>query len=387
MKKRLGSTLVRWMREGVKKGCAGLSALCLRSRSYSVSGIPAALVSHHELPTELYPQVSLPLTSPQTVDLTLSWQFRVKTCLDAGGGFFSLSKAVATSLGGNLNSRGELISTYLKPVDGRPLAQHDLFKFSTKRFFPKIYHTEKPVVTLTAGWQNAFYHWMYEVLPRIHLVEKSGDVQGANLYVAAGKNYQKASLGLLGVPKERIINAGDYDAISTPHLLVPSTPTLPTSWGCQFLRDRILPQLKKRARTRLYVSRRDADKRRVVNEEEVYALLQQYGFERVELADRPLREQMELFHAAEMVVGPHGAGFSHLVFCHPGTPFLEFFHPGYVNVCYWHLSNVTRHPYYYLFGEGKRYPDGVAPPIDPDITLDLAKLKQTLEMMLNDFDR
>ncbi len=366
---------------------ACLSALFLRSRSYSVVGIPSGLVPHEAVPTKLYPPISCPLTPPKTVDSALSWQFRVKTVSDPGGGIFTLPNATATSLGGNLNKRGQLVSTYLKPVDGRPLHRHDLFKFSTKRFFPKIYQTEKPVVTLAAGWQDEFYHWMYEVLPRIHLVEKSGNVLEFNIYVAAHKSFQKTSLELMGIPKERIIDASAYDAISTPHLVVPSTPILPTAWGCQFLRDRILPQMKQRPRKRIYVSRKDADKRRVINEEEVYALLKQYDFEQVELANRPLLEQMELFHAAEIVVGPHGAGFSHLVFCNPGTPFLEFFHPGYVNVCYWHLSNVMKHPYYYLFGEGERYPDGVAPPIDPDITVDLTKLKQTLEMMLDDFDR
>lgn len=78
---------------------------------------------------------------------------------------------------------------------------------------------------------------------------------------------------------------------------------------------------------RLFVSRRDAAKRRLVNEAEILAALAPLGFRAVALAEMPLPRQFALMRAAEAVVGPHGAGFTHLAL-HPGVPRLgEVLHP------------------------------------------------------------
>ena len=58
---------------------------------------------------------------------------------------------------------------------------------------------------------------------------------------------------------------------------------------------------------RLYVSRRQAGRRRVRNEAELMEALAQRGFEAVDLDGATLARQQEMFALAEMVVGPHGA--------------------------------------------------------------------------------
>lgn len=383
MGKGIGSRFVGLLRKGTKKGFTRLAGMILRRHSYPLFGVPSGLKQDSFIPKELYYPSEIDLRPPKTVDKVLFWRFREaleRKGSSEGGGLFTLLNATATSLGGNLTHSGKLVTTYLKPVDGKPAHRHDLFRFSTKRFFPRIYRSDKPVITLAAGWQDAFYHWMYEVLPRMHLVEKAG-YPLKNVYVAAQSKFQKESLALLGL-QDDVIDAKTYDAITTPNLIIPSTPASPSPWGCRFLRESFLPKIDSLSQRRLYVSRRDADKRRVVNEEEIYQLLQKYNFERVDLSNLSFKKQIELFHAAEIVVGPHGAGFSHLVFCKPGTPFLEFFHPGYVNTCYWHLCNMIGHPYHYLFGEAERFPDYFDPNIDPDITLDLKKLEAIIKFML-----
>jgi hypothetical protein len=69
-----------------------------------------------------------------------------------------------------------------------------------------------------------------------------------------------------------------------------------------------------RPRRRLYLTRRNAKHRRVENEDEVWALLQEYSFEIVEPEKLTFREQVELFHSAALVVGPHGAGLASTLF-------------------------------------------------------------------------
>jgi hypothetical protein len=65
---------------------------------------------------------------------------------------------------------------------------------------------------------------------------------------------------------------------------------------------------------RLYISRQGAKHRRVLNEDALMQLLEKWGFHKVVLEDLPFREQVELFHRAEIIVGPHGAGLGTIFF-------------------------------------------------------------------------
>jgi capsular polysaccharide biosynthesis protein len=65
---------------------------------------------------------------------------------------------------------------------------------------------------------------------------------------------------------------------------------------------------------RIYVGRRNATHRRVRNEDALVALLEGYGFRSVQLETLPFEEQVALFHRAEIVVGPHGAGLGTILF-------------------------------------------------------------------------
>ncbi len=94
-------------------------------------------------------------------------------------------------------------------------------------------------------------------------------------------------------------------------------------------------------------------------------------------------EQASCLASAEIVVAPHGAGLTNLVFCNPGTKVIEIFSPSYLPNCYWILSNVCGLDHYYLIGTLLANPDNRLP-IHQDIHLDLAlleKLIQTYDIM------
>jgi capsular polysaccharide biosynthesis protein len=65
---------------------------------------------------------------------------------------------------------------------------------------------------------------------------------------------------------------------------------------------------------RVYLSRKDAMMRRVLNEPAVEALLQAHGFETVQTERLSVFEQVALFSNAEIIAGPHGAGLTNAVF-------------------------------------------------------------------------
>lgn len=353
---------------GLKRGGAFLSSKLLRSKSYPISGIPSGVTELEEEEKVIFPKTSFscppprsfqPYENPLFVATTLNPTVPDETTFTVKGGY-------ATEGGGTLISTGRLITNRLDLTGGKTLYEHPLFYFSGSRFFPRIYKTDQPIVSMTAGWQDAFFHWIYQVLPRLELVDSS-----QTLYIAQGKPFQKETLEILGITNT--IDASTYDAAFSPEITVPSMLGIPTPRSCAYLRSLFLDKIPKQEKRRLYISREDALTRQIVNDQDVWRLLHAYGYEKVTLTGLPLLEQMALFRSAESIISPHGAGLSHLIWCDPKTSVIELFHQNYVNVCYWHVSANVNLDYYHLFDTSE------ATTQDPNITVDLKALRMTLD--------
>ena len=61
----------------------------------------------------------------------------------------------------------------------------------------------------------------------------------------------------------------------------------------------------------------------MLNEEEVFALLEPLGFEAITMDGRSIGEQAALFASAAVIVATHGAALANLVFSRPGTTVIE----------------------------------------------------------------
>jgi hypothetical protein len=82
-------------------------------------------------------------------------------------------------------------------------------------------------------------------------------------------------------------------------------------------RSEILNRLRIRSRVvrgkRYFLARRPSDARNY-NQEEVWKVLQQFDFKLVFLDDLTYAESIQLFASAEVLAGPHGAGWAGLLF-------------------------------------------------------------------------
>jgi hypothetical protein len=65
---------------------------------------------------------------------------------------------------------------------------------------------------------------------------------------------------------------------------------------------------------RYYISRSRAKHRRVLNERELLALLEPFGFKMIFMEDYNFAQQVELFQSAEAIVSPHGAGLGGILY-------------------------------------------------------------------------
>ena len=82
-----------------------------------------------------------------------------------------------------------------------------------------------------------------------------------------------------------------------------------------------------------------------------------------------------------MIVAPHGAGLSNLVFCRPGTTVIEIFSPQWLNLAFWKLAaQLDDVRYLYLMGRGAPPPDMRQRDVGADIDVDLRELDEVLEL-------
>lgn len=268
-------------------------------------------------------------------------------------------------------------------VDFRaPRGQHRL---CLRRTLPRQTCIAGRLAVLASAEGNTYFHWLFDVVPRLQTL---AGVPYDRALVECSLSFQQSWLGMLGIDTASVVPAVKHGHFKPDVLLVPSLPGTGlhvTPRSCKYLREiarqagHLAPHPSGR---RLYVSRSDAHRRRIQNEDALWKVLKARDFERLEPGQVSAADQIRLFSEAAVVVGPHGAGLSNLVFCAPGTQVLELFAPTYVNPCFWGISDAVGLRYAYLLGEGELPPDGPEPTsIGEDMSIDLAALELTLDIL------
>jgi hypothetical protein len=101
---------------------------------------------------------------------------------------------------------------------------------------------------------------------------------------------------------------------------------------------------------RIYISRADAARRRIANEEALVGALQERGFKTVELAKLPPHEQIGVFRAAEVVIGPHGMGLTQIIMGHQLGRLIELFHANAGTDAYAFVARAAGIQYDFMVG-------------------------------------
>jgi capsular polysaccharide biosynthesis protein len=267
-----------------------------------------------------------------------------------------------------------------------------------RRRLPPVEKVDGTVVALaTRGGSNNYYHFITDVLPRFGILEEAmPGVEPDGLYVPAASKWQQHLLELTGLSKYPVVPAGKHRAVRADRLIVPSIanpyevaprPTI------EWLRRRLPPVDPARHPRRIYVTRGTArHTRSMVNEDTVWPMLEQRGFVKVAPETTSIQDQVDLFAAAEVIVAPHGAALTNLVFCSPGVRVLEMFAPSYVNAAYWAIlqSIPDTHYRYLVAGDTSRYgPERytrgrVMNDVMADVDLSAAQVADAVDLLLAD---
>jgi capsular polysaccharide biosynthesis protein len=221
---------------------------------------------------------------------------------------------------------------------------------------PTILHGTAAVLAHEYAYSN-FAHWTFDVLPKISILRKAGFFDQVDWFLVghSDKEYQLQSLLHLGVPRHKIIKFSKASHFQAETLLLPRLCGYhlqhQSPWKISFLKESFGDFRSSTQTQRLFVSRKDASFRHLLDEDNLFEKLSQLGFQHVCLSGLGLQDTVKLFSDAEAVVGPFGSGLMNIAFCHPGTKVVEIATPAFYNCYHWYLSGVLDLCHAVYFGD------------------------------------
>jgi capsular polysaccharide biosynthesis protein len=215
---------------------------------------------------------------------------------------------------------------------------------------------EGTVAVLSTFAGRGFYHWLFDVLPRIGLLRDAGyDVDRIDAFIVPifAARYQIETLAALGIPRNKIISSYRDRHLKVEQLLVPSLPrekAIIPSWVCDFIRSSFPPKEPASfdPADKIYIVRKQTDHGRVPNEDELAERLEEIGFKSIAMEEFTLSEKAWILSKVNTIVSPGGAGLSNIVFANPGTTVLELQTRSFPQMDAWDLANRMRLNHFFV---------------------------------------
>lgn len=200
-----------------------------------------------------------------------------------------------------------------------------------------------------------YAHWVTAHLPKLIYLKREGRLDDV-IFPSWTNPAIDASLAVMG------IRVADYRRVEERGILQVDELTVIGS-------DRFRPEMLRSVRDtfarpelgvqkrRIFISRSKAPRRRIVNDDAVWAVLEPHGFERVWMEELSFEEQVASMSSAAIVAAPHGAGLANIVYCAPGTHIVEFNSVAYPCPNFYAIATALDLPYWLVTatesGEGQ----------------------------------
>jgi capsular polysaccharide biosynthesis protein len=259
------------------------------------------------------------------------------------------------------------------------LASNYLFKASRR--------LEREGVWILDNWSEGYYHWLADTLPRLYSIRE----RMSDLTLLVPERFKKlefvnGSLRAFNLPSVELIGA--HERISCPRLIVPMH-TAPSGHHndevIQGIRKLMLDFYGERPEPnpngRIYISRRLAPKRKVINEPEVAEIVAGFGFQVVDAEGLSFVQQVQLLATTRHLISNHGAGLTNMMFMPSGGSVLELRHRTDRSYnCYFNLASALNHKYFYLACQAANPEEDAH---TADIQVDVNELKDTIRSMID----
>ena len=291
-----------------------------------------------------------------------------------GNGFVALEEGVYLTQG---NWQALKVLGYLSMYPNRA-------KKSKQEYLPGNWYS------IRSYWSHSYHHWFWDDLTRLlpaipHLPADTQFLVGEPFL-----EFQRESLLALGITANRVkVQSLDTNLkienlwFATPLRCLDYATTAPDV--AKQLQTIFQTNSQPSPFRKIYISRSLAKYRRIVNEPDLIAMLESFGFEIIHAEKLSFESQVKLFNEAKVILSSHGAGLTNMLFAPSSALVIELFEPTAAHTHYWTMAHTLGHNYDCLIGEtvesdtdwgkiGSGYPDFI---------MDVDSLQNLLNKYLN----
>ena len=228
-----------------------------------------------------------------------------------------------------------------------------VYKDGTPRLLKKIKGNVLSLVQGASG--NNYFHFLFDVVAKLNLCDEIIPLKNINYFYLPGSfHWQKKILSTFNIFEDRIIDSRDFRHIKADEILAMEHPWyqkgyvqdqikhLP-EWIIYSLRDRFLKCAKKfKTSDKIFIDRSDSmyNHCKLVNNDEVIEFLSNNGYQSYQVSKLDFFEQIYLFNNAKIIIGPHGAAFTNIIFSKVGLKIVEFVPYNHKTVKCEKISNI-----------------------------------------------
>ena len=243
----------------------------------------------------------------------------------------------------------------------------------------------EPLIVVTDHWTNGYFHWITEALPRALLLSRISGCKNVLIPCSIfDVSYVTESLHTIGlkpylVPSNRILFLSSYHTgfkcNSTGNYWPNHLSSLRYTIRATLMVSSIA--ISAHSQSPIWISRRKASRRHILNEDELIPILLSRGFKVVYLEDLSFTDQLSLALNTTILAGPHGAGLSLMIAMSSGTSLLEVRSTNDSNNnCYFNMAASLGITYYYA--EAK----SLVANGQPHLMLDPMHLRSTIDLII-----
>lgn len=214
------------------------------------------------------------------------------------------------------------------------------------------------VAIIAHHFSYIYGHWIFDILGQLALLEMH-NVEYDYLCIPHHLKFMKETLKIWNIDSSKIIPLTYPTCIQADTIII-STPVTQiegftgpnanynTDFVLQYIRNKLLSRISTIHEPtdfskKVFISRQNTT-RSVPNEDEIFALFEPLGFKRYELTSLSLAEQITLFYNAQSIVSFVGSGSTNIIFCRPGTHFIEI-QQNTVDATFFYASDIFRLKY------------------------------------------
>ena len=280
------------------------------------------------------------------------------------------------------NLIGKYDSTFYKDHWRIAFEQYIVSKFG--KSLPSQDFNDGEYFTIHTPWFG-YFSWLTTYLPRLIAVHKK--YPNAILLVPKeweSISYVKDSLELFPNLRMEVVKS-DHHMFVKNFIFAQVRP-----WTSQFYPEHLeavrnlfstdnLTPVK-----RIYVSRKKANRRKIMNEEAIELFLTEYGFQSICFEDYTITEQVALMQNTEILISMHGAGLTNTLFLNPKsrlfelTPSVEF--QKQFRFPFWRIASLLNIDYYVQFC--KTIDQGEDDFYSRNLVVDMDEFKKNIEKLL-----